>query len=94
MIIWDSNHFLLCLGQDDDDTNTVQSQPLPKDAFKIRQLRKARVASAQTGAAASYGSVSLQTGSASYGSGFSGEHSGSFGWLLHFFLYLCFINES
>ncbi|KAJ0935724.1 putative suppressor of forked, tetratricopeptide-like helical domain superfamily [Helianthus annuus] len=58
--------------QDDDDTSTVQSQPLPKDAFKIRQLRKARVAagSVQTGAA-SYGSV--QTGSASYGSGFSGS---------------------
>ncbi|KAF5814394.1 putative suppressor of forked, tetratricopeptide-like helical domain superfamily [Helianthus annuus] len=64
--------------QDDDDTSTVQSQPLPKDAFKIRQLRKARVAagSVQTGAA-SYGSV--QTGSASYGSGFSGEQSGSYG---------------
>ncbi|XP_071729977.1 cleavage stimulation factor subunit 77 [Rutidosis leptorrhynchoides] len=62
--------------QDDDDTSTVQSQPLPKDAFKIRQLRKARAASSQTGAA-SYGSV--QTGSASYGSGLSGEQSGSFG---------------
>lgn len=70
--------YLTCLGQDDDDTSTVQSQPLPKDAFKIRQLRKARVAagSVQTGAA-SYGSV--QTGSASYGSGFSGEQSGSYG---------------
>ncbi|KVI01969.1 RNA-processing protein, HAT helix [Cynara cardunculus var. scolymus] len=64
--------------QDDDDSSTVQSQPLPKDAFKIRQLRKARVGGAPTGAAAaSYGSV--QTASASYGSGFSGEQSGSFG---------------
>ncbi|KAK9077280.1 hypothetical protein SSX86_005617 [Deinandra increscens subsp. villosa] len=64
--------------QDDDETSTVQSQPLPKDAFKIRQLRKARVAagSVQTGAA-SYSSV--QTGSASYGSGLSGEQSGSYG---------------
>lgn len=61
--------------QDDDDTTTVQSQPLPKDAFKIRQMRKARAANTQSGAA-SFGSV--QTGSASYGSGFSGEHSGSF----------------
>ncbi|KAL8264608.1 hypothetical protein R6Q59_022738 [Mikania micrantha] len=64
--------------QDDDDTTTVQSQPLPKDAFKIRQLRKARAGagSVQSGAA-SYGSV--QTGSASYGSGFSGDQSGSYG---------------
>lgn len=52
--------------QDDDDTATVQSQPLPKDVFKIRQLRKARA----TGS---------QTGSASYGSTFSGELSGSTG---------------
>lgn len=63
--------------QEDDDTNTVQSQPLPKDAFKIRQLRKARVAVGAQSGAASYGSV--QTGSASYGSGLSGEQSGSFG---------------
>nr|GEU95010.1 cleavage stimulation factor subunit 77 [Tanacetum cinerariifolium] len=61
--------------QDDDDTTTVQSQPLPKDAFKIRQMRKALAANTQTGAA-SFGRV--QTGSASYGSGYSGEHSGSF----------------
>nr|GEX76314.1 cleavage stimulation factor subunit 77 [Tanacetum cinerariifolium] len=61
--------------QVDDDTTTVQSQPLPKDAFKIRQMRKARAANTPSGAA-SFGSV--QTGSASYGSGFSGEHSGSF----------------
>ncbi|KAK3024538.1 hypothetical protein RJ639_043730 [Escallonia herrerae] len=52
--------------QDEDDTATVQSNPLPRDAFKIRQLRKARV----TGS---------QTGSASYGSAFSGELSGSTG---------------
>lgn len=64
--------------QDDDESSTVQSQPLPKDAFKIRQLRKARVGGAAAAAgAASYGSV--QTASASYGSGFSGEQSGSFG---------------
>ncbi|GKA58614.1 cleavage stimulation factor subunit 77 [Tanacetum coccineum] len=58
--------------QDEDDTTTVQSQPFPKDAFKIRQMRKARAANTQSGAA-SFGSV--QTGSGSYGSGFSGEHS-------------------
>lgn len=50
----------------DDDTATVQSQPLPRDLFKIRQLQKAR------------GAVS-QTGSTSYGSAFSGELSGSTG---------------
>ena len=52
--------------QDDEDSTTVQSQPLPRDAFKLRQLRKARGASSQTG-------------SASYGSAFSGEMSGSTG---------------
>ncbi|GJQ96342.1 G-type lectin S-receptor-like serine/threonine-protein kinase [Tanacetum coccineum] len=52
--------------QDDDNTTTVQSQLLMKDAFKIRQMRKARAANTQSGAA-SFGSV--QTGSASYGSG-------------------------
>ncbi|KAL3843930.1 hypothetical protein ACJIZ3_001333 [Penstemon smallii] len=52
--------------QDEDDTSTVQSQPLPRDAFKIRQLQKARdTTSSRTGA-----------GSASYGSGFSGGFSG------------------
>ncbi|XP_051131496.1 cleavage stimulation factor subunit 77 isoform X2 [Andrographis paniculata] len=51
--------------QDDDDASTVQSQPLPRDAFKIRQLQKARAASSRTG------------GSTSYGSGFSGDFSGS-----------------
>ncbi|KAK4405231.1 Cleavage stimulation factor subunit [Sesamum angolense] len=53
--------------QDDDDTSTVQSQPLPRDAFKIRQLQKSRASSSRTG------------GSASYGSGFSGDLSGSSG---------------
>ncbi|KAI3448085.1 hypothetical protein Pfo_004750 [Paulownia fortunei] len=53
--------------QDDDDATTVQSQPLPRDAFKMRQLQKARATSSFTG------------GSASYGSGFSGDLSGSFG---------------
>ncbi|KAM7479219.1 hypothetical protein LguiA_027432 [Lonicera macranthoides] len=54
--------------QDEDETTTVQSQPLPRDAFKIRQLRKARGVGAGS-----------QTGSASYGSAFSGELSGSTG---------------
>ncbi|KAL6502516.1 hypothetical protein OROHE_024521 [Orobanche hederae] len=53
--------------QDDDDTSTVQSQPLPRDAFKMRQLQKARASSSHTG------------GSTSYGSGFSGDLSGSSG---------------
>ncbi|KAK6120966.1 hypothetical protein DH2020_045293 [Rehmannia glutinosa] len=42
--------------QDDDDTSTVQSQPLPRDAFKMRQLQKARATSSRTGGSASYGS--------------------------------------
>lgn len=63
--------------QADDDTATVQSQPLPRDVFKIRQLRKSRVPPGAQAGSASYGSV--QTGSASYGSGFSGELSGSTG---------------
>nr|GME15847.1 cleavage stimulation factor subunit 77 isoform X1 [Ipomoea batatas] len=50
--------------QDDDDTSTVQSQPLPRDLFKIRQLHKSRVSSSHTG-------------SVSYGSAISGELSGS-----------------
>lgn len=71
--------------QDEDESNTlVQSQiQAPKDAFKIRQMRKSRVGvgvgGAQSGSAVSYATGSVQTGSASYGSGFSGEHSGSFG---------------
>ncbi|XP_029125439.1 cleavage stimulation factor subunit 77 isoform X4 [Cajanus cajan] len=54
-------------GQEDDDTTTVQSQPLPRDAFRIRQYQKARASSAS------------QTGSVSYGSAFSGDLSGSTG---------------
>ncbi|KAM7273744.1 hypothetical protein ACFE04_028408 [Oxalis oulophora] len=57
--------------QDDDEMTTVQSQPLPTDLFRLRQLRKARVAAAA--------SSQTQTGSASYGSGFSGDLSGSTG---------------
>ncbi|XP_056170608.1 cleavage stimulation factor subunit 77 isoform X3 [Syzygium oleosum] len=53
-------------GQDDDDSVTVQSQPLPRDVFRIRQIQKARV-------------TSSQTGSTSYGSAFSGDLSGSTG---------------
>ncbi|XP_073270103.1 cleavage stimulation factor subunit 77-like isoform X1 [Primulina huaijiensis] len=60
--------------QEDDDTSTTQSQPLPRDAFKIRQLQKARVTSSRGGG----GSVSYG-GSASYGSGFSGDLSASSG---------------
>lgn len=69
------------LGQDDDDTSTIQSQPLPKDAFKIRQLQKALGASSRTGGASSRtgGTSSRTGGSASYGSGFSGDFSGSSG---------------
>lgn len=51
--------------QDDDETASVQSVPLPKDVFRIRQMQKAR------------GGTTSQTGSTSYGSAFSGEHSGS-----------------
>ncbi|QCD92837.1 cleavage stimulation factor subunit 3 [Vigna unguiculata] len=53
--------------QEDDDSTTVQSQPLPRDAFRIRQYQKARASSAS------------QTGSVSYGSAFSGDLSGSTG---------------
>ncbi|PON91041.1 N-terminal acetyltransferase A, auxiliary subunit [Trema orientale] len=52
------------LDRDDDDTRTVQSQPLPRDAFRIRQFQKAR-------------RTASQTGSASYGSAISGDLSGS-----------------
>ncbi|KAK1578044.1 hypothetical protein Q3G72_027104 [Acer saccharum] len=51
--------------RDDDETSTVQSQPLPRDAFRIRQMQRAR------------GSTTSQTGSASYGSALSGDLSGS-----------------
>ncbi|CAM8969067.1 unnamed protein product [Rhodiola kirilowii] len=49
--------------QEDDDTTTVQSAPLPKDMFKIRQIQKARSTTSQTGSvsAASYGSASFET---------------------------------
>ncbi|XP_020535637.1 cleavage stimulation factor subunit 77 isoform X3 [Jatropha curcas] len=53
--------------QEEDETATVQSQPLPRDVFRIRQIQKSRV-----------GTVS-QTGSASYGSALSGDLSGSTG---------------
>ncbi|KAF5190818.1 Cleavage stimulation factor subunit, partial [Thalictrum thalictroides] len=52
---------------EDDETGTVQNRPLPRDAFMIRQIRKAR------------GVNSSQTGSASGGSMISGELSGSTG---------------
>lgn len=55
----------------DDETTTVQSQPLPRDIFRIRQLQKARGVASQTG--------STSYGSAFSGSAFSGEHSGSTG---------------
>ncbi|KAJ7976482.1 Cleavage stimulation factor subunit 77 [Quillaja saponaria] len=53
--------------REDDDTVTVQSQPLPRDVFRIRQIQKARASSTS------------QTGSASYGSALSGDLSGSTG---------------
>ncbi|XP_021592006.1 cleavage stimulation factor subunit 77 isoform X4 [Manihot esculenta] len=53
--------------QEDDETATVQSQPLPRDAFRIRQIQKARVG------------TTSQTGSASYGSALSGDLSASTG---------------
>lgn len=55
------------IGQEDDETTTVQSQPQPRDVFRIRQMKKAR------------GAASSQTGSASYGSALSGDLSGSTG---------------
>uniref|UniRef100_A0A7N0T936 Suppressor of forked domain-containing protein n=1 Tax=Kalanchoe fedtschenkoi TaxID=63787 RepID=A0A7N0T936_KALFE len=60
--------------QEDDETTTIQSAPLPKDIFKIRQIQKiqkARSATSQTGSAsaASYGSASVSL--------YSGERSGS-----------------
>lgn len=67
------NHLNLTLltgGQEDDDTTSVQSQPLPTDVFRLRQMRKARGIST---------SSQTPTGSASYGSAYSGELSGSTG---------------
>nr|XP_016476871.1 PREDICTED: cleavage stimulation factor subunit 77-like isoform X3 [Nicotiana tabacum] len=58
--------------QEDDESSTVQSQPLPRDVFKIRQLQKTRVASSSR-------VTSSYTGSASYGSALSGDLSGSTG---------------
>lgn len=52
-------------GQEDDESSSVQSQPLQRDVFRLRQMRKAR------------GSTASQTGSASYGSALSGDLSGS-----------------
>ncbi|KAL4651680.1 hypothetical protein ACB092_01G178400 [Castanea dentata] len=53
--------------QEDDETVTVQSQPLPRDVFRMRQIQKARAG------------TTSQTGSASYGSALSGDLSGSTG---------------
>lgn len=53
---------------EDDEAATVKSRPAPRDAFMIRQIRKARgVTTSQTGSAASGGSM------------MSGERSGSTG---------------
>ncbi|XP_048437696.1 cleavage stimulation factor subunit 77 isoform X1 [Pyrus x bretschneideri] len=54
------------LDSQEDDEMTVQSHPLPRDAFRIRQIQKAR-------------GTTSQTGSASYGSAISGDVSGSTG---------------
>ncbi|XP_020086352.1 cleavage stimulation factor subunit 77 isoform X3 [Ananas comosus] len=44
--------------QEEDDTTTVQSRPLPQDVFRLRQIRKSRgVSNPQTGSAASGGSA-------------------------------------
>ncbi|KAI5434600.1 Cleavage stimulation factor subunit 77, variant 3 [Lathyrus oleraceus] len=53
--------------QEDDETTSLQSQPPPRDAFRIRQFLKARANSTS------------QTGSVSYGSALSGDLSGSTG---------------
>ncbi|KAF8395611.1 hypothetical protein HHK36_019561 [Tetracentron sinense] len=53
--------------QEDDETATVQSVPLPRDVFRIRQIQRSR------------GVSTSQTGSASCGSAFSGDLSGSTG---------------
>ncbi|KAK1404360.1 Cleavage stimulation factor subunit 77 [Heracleum sosnowskyi] len=54
--------------QDDNDTVSVQSQPLSKDVLKLRQMRKARATGSQTGSA-SYGSASAFSGDLSASSG-------------------------
>lgn len=44
--------------QEDDETTTIQSRPLPRDVFRIRQIQRARgVSNSQTGSAASGGSA-------------------------------------
>ncbi|XP_058079906.1 cleavage stimulation factor subunit 77 [Magnolia sinica] len=44
--------------QEDDESASVQSRPLPRDVFRIRQIQRARgVSSSQTGSAASGGSA-------------------------------------
>ncbi|XP_078152470.1 tetratricopeptide repeat (TPR)-like superfamily protein isoform X1 [Carex rostrata] len=50
--------------QDEDDMSTVQSRPLPRDVFKLRQIQKTRGAtsSTQTGSAASGGGSVLSGG--------------------------------
>lgn len=51
-------------GKEDDESMTVQSRPLPKDVFRLRQLQRSRgVSSSQTGSVVSGGSA------------FSGEQS-------------------
>ncbi|CAI0400056.1 unnamed protein product [Linum tenue] len=54
--------------QEEEESSTVQSQPVPKDVFRLRQIRKARI-----------GTGASQTGSTSYGSALSGDLSGSTG---------------
>jgi len=57
------NLFLVLLtalktGQEDDETATIQSRPLPRDVFRIRQIQRARgVSNSQTTSAASGGSA-------------------------------------
>ncbi|XP_072996994.1 cleavage stimulation factor subunit 77 [Typha latifolia] len=52
------------IDREEDDTKTVQSRPLPRDVFRLRQIQRTRGASiSQTGSAASGGSA------------FSGEQS-------------------
>ncbi|ONK55468.1 uncharacterized protein A4U43_UnF2920 [Asparagus officinalis] len=44
--------------QEDDETSTIQSRPLPRDVFRMRQIQRARgVSNSQTGSAASGGSA-------------------------------------
>lgn len=45
-------------GQEDDESTTEQSRPLPKDLFRLRQMHRSRgLSTSQTGSAASGGSV-------------------------------------